>query len=122
LGNPRIKILWSHEPRAFIGADGFEGLEVEDLKTRQKKILKGGAGVFVFVGYTPQTQLFTGQLALDKWGGAEADPMTLETKIPGVFIAGDLRSKPFKQITTAVSDGTVAALSAQKFLRSAGAR
>ena len=44
--------------------------------------------------------------------------MTLETKLPGVFIAGDLRSKPFKQITTAVSDGTVAALSAQKYLRS----
>jgi thioredoxin reductase (NADPH) len=118
LKNPKIKVLWSHEPRAFLGGeDGFEGLEVEDLKTKQRKVLKDGAGLFVFVGYTPQTQLFAGQLPLDKWGGAEADPMTQETKLPGVFIAGDLRSKPFKQITTAVSDGTVAALSAQKYLR-----
>lgn len=117
LSNPKIKVLWSHEPRAFLGTDGFEGLEVEDLKTKERKVLKGGAGVFVFVGYSPQTQLFADQLVLDKWGGAEADPMTQETKIPGVFVAGDLRSKPFKQITTAVSDGTVAALSAQKYLR-----
>ncbi len=121
LKNPKIKVLWSHEPRAFLGSDGFEGLEVEDLKTKERKVLKGGAGVFVFVGYVPQTQLFAEQLMLDKWGGAEADPMTLETKLPGVFIAGDLRSKPFKQITTAVSDGTVAALSAQKYLRSVAA-
>ncbi len=118
LANPKIKVLWSHEPRAFIGTDGFEALEVEDLKTKQRKVLKGGAGIFVFVGYVPQTQLFADQLSMDKWGGAEADPMTLETKLPGVFIAGDLRSKPYKQITTAVSDGTVAALSAQKYLRS----
>lgn len=121
LKNPKIKVLWSHEPRAFHagqGDEGFQGLEVENLKTGERKVLKEGAGVFVFVGYVPQTQLFDGQLALDRWGGAEADPMTLETKIPGVFIAGDLRSKPFKQITTAVSDGTVAALSAQKYLRS----
>ncbi len=121
LKNPKIKVLWSHEPRAFHGNDGFEALEVEDLKTGERKVLKTGAGVFVFVGYVPQTQLFAEQLPLDRWGGADADPMTLETKIPGVFIAGDLRSKPFKQITTAVSDGTVAALSAQKYLRSLGA-
>ena len=120
LNNPKIKVLWSHEPRAFHGNDGFEALEVEDLKTGERKVLKTGAGVFVFVGYVPQTQLFAEQLPLDRWGGADADPMTLETKIPGVFIAGDLRSKPYKQITTAVSDGTVAALSAQKYLRSLG--
>jgi thioredoxin reductase (NADPH) len=119
LKNPKIKVLWSHEPRAFhADTKGFSGLEVENLKTGERKVLTGGAGVFVFVGYVPQTQLFAGQLPTDRWGGAEADPMTLETKMPGVFIAGDLRSKPFKQITTAVSDGTVAALSAQKYLRS----
>jgi len=123
LANPKIKVLWSHEPRAFhADSTGFTGLEVEDLKTGERKVLKEGAGVFVFVGYVPQTQLFVGQLPTDKWGGAEADPMTLETKLPGVFIAGDLRSKPFKQITTAVSDGTVAALSAQKYLRSLGGK
>ncbi len=122
LKNPKIKLLGGHKPRAFKGTEGtgFEGLEVEDLKTGETRVLDEGAGVFVFIGYDPQTQLFASQLPLDSRGGAKADPMTLETMIPGVFIAGDLRTKPFKQITTAVSDGTVAALSAQKYLRSFG--
>ena len=120
LKNPKIKFLASHSPRAFHGSEssGFEGLEVEDLKTGERRVLDEGSGVFVFIGYDPQTQLFASQIPLDSRGGAKADPMTLETMIPGIFIAGDLRTKPFKQITTAVSDGTVAALSAQKYLQS----
>ena len=117
LANPKVKVLWSHEPRAFIGTDSFEALEVENLKTKERKVLKNGAGIFVFAGYVPQTSLFQGQIPLDKWGYINADPQTMETVIPGVFAAGDNRSKPFRQITTAVSDGTVAALSAQKYLR-----
>ena len=117
LANPKVKVLWSHEPRAFIGNDSFEALEIEDLKTKRKMVLKDGSGIFVFVGYTPQTNLFQGQISLDKWGYIEADPQTMETVIPGVFAAGDNRTKPFRQITTAVSDGTIAALSAQKYLR-----
>lgn len=118
LGNPKVEVLWSHEPRAFIGNGQFESLEVEDLKSGDRKILTGGEGVFLFVGYVPQTELFQGQLKLNDWGYIEAKDDTMETSIPGVYAAGDVRSKVFRQITTAVNDGTVAALSAQKFLRS----
>ncbi|OHD13134.1 MAG: thioredoxin-disulfide reductase [Spirochaetes bacterium GWD1_27_9] len=116
LNNPKINVLWSHEPRAFVGTDRFEKLEVEDLKTKEKKVVDNIEGIFVFVGYVPQTELFKDQLKFDKWGYVEADE-TLKTNIPGVFVAGDVRSKQFRQITTAVSDGTVAALSVQKYLR-----
>lgn len=117
LSNPKIKVLWSHEPRAFMGDKTFEKLEVENLKTGEKKILSDADGVFVFIGYVPQTELFKNQLKLNQWGYIETGE-TLETEIPGVYAAGDLRAKQYKQITTAVADGTVAALNAEKFIRS----
>jgi len=116
LKNPKVNVLWSCEPRAFLGDDKFEKLEIEDLKTGERKILAEGDGIFVFVGYVPQTELFKDQIKLDKWGYVETDE-TLKTNIDGVFVAGDVRSKQYRQITTAVSDGTVAALNAQKFIR-----
>ncbi|HBN07323.1 MAG TPA: thioredoxin-disulfide reductase [Cyanobacteria bacterium UBA8530] len=115
--NPRVEVLFSHEPRAFLGEGQFERLEVEDLKTKERKILSGAAGVFLFVGYVPQTELFE-QLKLSEGGYVEANE-DMATDIPGVFAAGDVRRKNYRQITTAVSDGTIAALSAQKYLRQA---
>lgn len=113
--NPKVKVLFSHEPRAFIGKDHFEALEVENLKTKEKYTIKKD-GVFVFVGYVPQTELFNDQLKTNQWGYIETKD-TLETEIPGVYAAGDLRQKQFRQITTAVSDGTIAALNAEKYIR-----
>lgn len=118
LKNPKVKVLWSHEPRAFIGTSQFEKLEVENLKTKEKTLLENYAGLFVFVGYVPQTGLFEGQIPMNQYKYIDANPNTMETSIPGIFAAGDLRDKPFRQITTAVADGTIAALSAQKYLRS----
>lgn len=116
LHNPKIEVLWNHEPRGFLGGENFEKLEVEDLKTGQRKVLSGGAGVFVFIGYQPQNDLFKDQLDLDKYGYVGASE-NMETEVPGVFVAGDIRAKQYRQITTAVSDGTVAALNAEKFIR-----
>ncbi len=118
LAHPKFSFLWSHEPRAFLGQERFEKLEVEDLKTKERKILSHAAGVFLFVGYVPQIALVEGQLPKDEWGALLCDERTMATAIPGVFVAGDVRSKLYRQITTAVSDGTIAALSAQKVLRS----
>ncbi len=117
LSNPKVKVLWSHEPRAFIGEDSFHILEVEDLKEKKRKKLEGFAGVFVFVGYVPQNSLFDKQVSLNKWGYVQADPQTMAIGMDGVFVAGDVREKIYRQITTAVSDGTIAALSVQNFLR-----
>lgn len=116
IANDKVEVLWSHEPRAFLGEDQFETLEVEDLKTGEHKKIKA-SGVFVFIGYVPQTDLFAKEIELDKWGCVVAKEQSMETNVPGVFVAGDVRSKLFRQITTAVADGTIAALSAQKYLK-----
>ncbi|HBI38028.1 MAG TPA: pyridine nucleotide-disulfide oxidoreductase [Spirochaetia bacterium] len=116
LENPKIKVLWSHEPRGFYGNGTFKYLEVENLKTKETIKLENGSGVFVFIGYVPQTELFAGKLNMDKWGYISAQE-DMSTNIPGVYVAGDVRSKLYRQITTAVSDGTIASLSAQKYLK-----
>src|SRR5512137_566586 len=115
LANPKIKVLWSHEPRAFLGEASLERLRVENLKTHETVELASD-GVFVFVGMMPRTELLAGVLPLDQWGCVETDD-AMATAIPGLYAAGDIRAKKFRQITTAVSDGTIAALAVQKFLR-----
>jgi len=115
LENPKIKVLWSHEPRAFLGDASVERLRVENLKTHEMHEL-GTDGVFVFVGMVPRTELLKGVVPLDKWGCVETDE-SMATAVPGLYAAGDIRAKKFRQITTAVADGTIAALAVQKFLR-----
>ena len=115
LEHPKIKVLWSHEPRAFIGEASLDRLRIEDLKTHETSELRTD-GVFVFVGMVPRTELLKGVVPLDSWGCVETDD-SMATKVPGLYAAGDIRAKKFRQITTAVADGTIAALAVQKFLR-----
>ena len=115
LSHPKVKVLWNHEPRAFIGEKTVERLEVEDLKTKQRRTLATD-GIFIFVGMVPRTELLKGVVPLAPGGYVETDD-GMATPVPGLFVAGDARVKRFRQITTAVADGTIAALSAQKYLR-----
>jgi thioredoxin reductase (NADPH) len=115
LENPKIKVLWSHEPRAFLGDGNLERLKVENLKTHETVELATD-GVFVFVGMMPRTELLANVVPLDRWGCVETDD-AMATAVPGLYAAGDIRAKKFRQITTAVADGTIAALAVQKFLR-----
>ncbi|WP_242394144.1 NAD(P)/FAD-dependent oxidoreductase [Anaeromyxobacter oryzisoli] len=115
LAHPKIRVLFGHEPRAFHGEKALERLEVEDLRTHERKQLRTD-GVFVFIGMVPRTELLAPYLELEPGGYVETTD-GMETKIPGLYVAGDLRVKRFRQITTAVADGTVAALAAQKYLR-----
>jgi thioredoxin reductase (NADPH) len=64
----------------------------------------------------PRTELLKDVVPLDKWGCVETDE-SMATSIPGLYAAGDIRAKRFRQITTAVADGTIAALAVQKYLR-----
>ena len=73
-------------------------------------------GVFVFLGQKPNNDLFKDLLPLTPQGYINASPL-METGIPGVFSAGDINDKAFRQITTAVADGTIAALSAERYIR-----
>jgi thioredoxin reductase (NADPH) len=115
--NDKMGFIFEHEPRAFEKRpDGGMNVTIEDLKSGERKTLQCD-GVFIFAGMKPNIGLFNGALELDQWGYVAADEL-LHTNIPGVFAAGDVRSKAYRQITTAVADGTIASITAVKELES----
>ncbi|HEX2975092.1 MAG TPA: FAD-dependent oxidoreductase, partial [Bacteroidales bacterium] len=114
LANPKVSVLFNSEPRAFI-KDGEKMItEVEDLKTKKRTRITSD-GVFIFIGMKPNIDLFASHLALDKWGYISTDE-DRRTSIPGVYAVGDVISKKYRQITTAVADGTIAAMAIAKEL------
>jgi len=115
LESPRIEVIWNSEPRAFVGENQLEKLRIENVKTKEVRELATD-GVFIFVGYTPRTDLVKGLVRMNEWGYVETQE-DMSTEVPGVYVAGDIRSKRFRQITTAVADGTIAALAVQKFVK-----
>jgi thioredoxin reductase (NADPH) len=112
--NPKISVLLETEPRAFIKEGDKMITEIEDLKTKQRKQLTSD-GVFVFIGMKPNTELFTNALQYDQWGYIKTDE-DMRTSIADVYAVGDIISKKYRQITTAVADGTIAAISISKEL------
>jgi len=107
--NPKVNILWSHEPRAFYKKENKMVVELEDLKTH-KRIRLERDGIFIFVGLVPNSAfLKSTPIQLTKHGYIITDPQ-METNIRGVYAAGDIRDKRHRQITIAVGDGTIAAL------------
>jgi thioredoxin reductase (NADPH) len=115
LANPKIEVIWDSEPRGFLGENQLDKLRIENVKTKEVRELSTD-GVFVFVGYVPRTDLLKGHVKMNQWGYVETGE-DMSTEIPGVYVAGDIRSKRFRQITTAVADGTIAALAVQKFVK-----
>lgn len=75
----------------------------------------GTFGVFIFIGYVPQTEIFKGILDMDEIGYLLSDE-SMQTKIPGVFIAGDCKQKPLRQVVTATADGAIASVMAEKYI------
>ena len=113
--NEKIVFVFQHEPREFIknGASVNEVM-IEDLATHtQRKI--SCDGVFIFAGMKPNIEAFKEHLQLDDWGYVKTNG-TMQTNLPDVYAAGDVVSKPFRQITTSVSDGTIAAMQIAKEL------
>lgn len=113
--NPKVEILWNTEVVSGFGSEHLEGIQVKNMTTGALQELNV-SGVFVYIGYVPGTDLYKEMVTLDKYGNILADEST-QTSVKGVFAAGDIRSKAFRQVTTAVSDGTVAALNAEKFIQ-----
>ncbi len=116
LTNPNIEFVFEHEPRAFIAANGnsVNRVRVEDLTTHEMKTIDCD-GVFVFAGMRPNLALFPDVFELDPWGYLQVDE-EMRTNIPDVFAAGDIIHKMYRQITTAVADGTIAAMAIAKEL------
>jgi thioredoxin reductase (NADPH) len=110
--NPKIKFLFEHEPRAFRKEGDKMLVDVEDLKTKETKTLTTD-GVFVFIGLKPNLELFKDKLKLDQWGYIVTDE-DKKTSIDGVYAVGDVTSKKYRQITTAIADGTIAAIAITK--------
>ena len=107
--NPKVNILWSHEPRKFDKKDDKMLIQAENLKTKELIGLERD-GVFIFVGMVPNSSLFNGTTLQFSEQGYILTNEKMETNLDGVYAVGDIRVKKYRQITTAVSDGTIAAL------------
>ena len=114
LSNPRISVIYNSEPRAFIKEDGRMVTEIENLVSKEHSKLVSD-GVFVFIGMKPNIELFRDKLSLDQWGYIKADE-NMQTSVSDIFAVGDVISKKYRQITTAVADGTIAAMAIAKEL------
>ncbi|KLU63410.1 thioredoxin reductase [Peptococcaceae bacterium CEB3] len=114
--NDKISVIWDSEPRGILGEKRFEGLEIENVKTHQMSRVEAN-GAFVYIGMQPRNALLADQVKLNEWGYVEADD-EMRTDVPGVFVAGDIRSKTVRQVATAVGDGAVAAVNAERYLMS----
>lgn len=120
LAHPKVEVKFNTEILEANGTEMINYAKFINNKTGETfeynaKKEDGSFGIFVFVGYAPQSQLFKGILELDKFGYIVTNE-NMETNIQGVYVAGDLRPKALRQIVTAVSDGAIAATSAERYV------
>ena len=116
--NKKIEIIWNSVVEEVIGDNepkNVKGLKIKNVKTNKVEELKID-GLFIAIGHDPATSLFKEQLDMDKEGYLITKPDSTETIIPGVFAAGDVKDKIFRQAVTAAGMGCMAALEAEKFL------
>jgi len=114
--NPKISFIMESELRSFEGNGVLKEVSLEHLPTGNNMTMNTD-GVFIFAGYIPNTEDLQGIVELNERKEIVTDS-DLRTNIPGVFAAGDCTVKKYRQVTTAVADGTIAALSAAEYLRS----
>ena len=111
----KVNLVWDSVPTRILGQAGVEGVELKNVKTNEISTLPV-EGVFVFIGYNPSNDLLAGlPLDFDDLGFVKTDD-NMETSTPGVFAAGDIRSKLLRQVSTAVGDGATAAFAAERFI------
>lgn len=113
--NGKISVIWDSEVRQVQGSEQvLQNIQIENMKTHELSDIRTD-GVFVYIGTQPASDLYKGQVKLDDYGYIAAGEDTV-TSIPGVFAAGDVRTKPLRQVVTAAADGAVAGVMAEKFL------
>lgn len=116
-----IEMVWNHIPLEILGeGDKFSksvtGLRLQNVQTKAEQTLAVD-GVFVAIGHHPNTELFEGQLELDEEKYIVTQPGTSKTSVPGVFAAGDVQDRQYKQAITAAAGGCRAAIDAERFLK-----
>jgi thioredoxin reductase (NADPH) len=120
--NPKITVLRSHEVREVrdVAGDQVTGIEVENMKNNERRVIPVSA-MFVAIGHTPMSELFSGQVALHPNGYIKTVPGTTQTSVPGVFACGDVQDWVFRQAVTAAGTGCMAALESERYLGALGA-
>jgi thioredoxin reductase (NADPH) len=113
--NPKIKFAWDSEVAEVVGEDRVKGLLLRNLKTGEETMLEV-TGMFVAIGHDPRSELFTSQLATDDEGYLLVDQPSTRTQIDGVFAAGDVVDRTYRQAITAAGTGCAAALDAERWL------
>lgn len=112
--NQKITFILNSVPIEFIGSSAVEGVRIKNVKTNEVSTIPA-AGVFIYVGLVPRTEMVKDLIALDEHGYILAD-MNMATSVPGIFAAGDVRKTILRQIAIAVGDGALAAFSAEKYI------
>lgn len=115
--NPKIEVVWNTEAREVVGDPGvgMTALKVQNVVTGETKTMDV-TGLFVFIGFRPNTGVIDGHFAHDDMGYVRTDEAMMSS-IPGLFAAGDLRSQLTRQVTTACGDATTAAIAADKYIK-----
>ena len=117
--NPKMEFMWDSVIEELKGDDILTSMVVKNVKTGEVKEIQadpedGTFGVFVFIGYDPQSKVFEGKVNMEH--GYIVTDENMKTNIPGVFAAGDIRVKSLRQVVTAAADGAIAAVQCEKYL------
>jgi thioredoxin reductase (NADPH) len=114
LSNKKINIIWDSEVVDVLGKEHVEGVKIKNIKTGEEKEIKTD-GFFLAIGHNPNTEIFKGQMAMDENGYIKTSEFTKTSK-EGVFAAGDVQDKRYKQAVIAAGWGSMCAIDARKFL------
>ena len=114
LANEKIEMIWDSVLTDISGLTHVENITVKNVKTGDKTQFSVD-GCFIWVGTIPNAQFLGDSVKLDEYGFIIAD-LNMETSVPGVFAAGDVRNTPLRQVVTAVGDGAIAAISAENYI------
>ncbi len=112
--NPKIEVLWDTVVTEIHGENSVEKLTLKNTRTGTPGKLKV-SGVFIYVGLVPNSYLYKGLVDLDERGFVKTN-VEMATSVPGLFAVGDVRVTPLRQVVTAVADGAVAAITAEKYI------
>ncbi len=119
LANPKIAVEWNTVVEEILGEDAVTGVRLRNVRTGQT-FERPIDGVFVAIGHDPNTELFRGQLELDDAGYVKVQEPRTATSVPGVFAAGDVTDRIYRQAVTAAGQGCKAAIDAERFLEEHG--